>query len=100
MSRYNEKTNTLVVYVEEDFWWAFSAGKTNQEVYLPATPQWEALLMDPKTKKMQKERKGMKVVVQCKRYHSEGTLEDVSTRWVPIRRFERADKHLVLQLMM
>lgn len=98
MSRYNSKNNNLVVNVEKDFFEAFQKGKTQNEVYLPLTPRWGEVLLDSTTKKMREDRKGIMVTVQYKKTVLERKLLYVSIRWVPIRKFERADKHLVLLL--
>lgn len=76
---------------------AYVAGKTRYEIYLPKTEAWSRKLFE-KGWMLKPNLYAYDIVVtnSSRKVAAKARLTGATVRYVPIRAFERADKHIVL----
>lgn len=94
LSSYNVKERKLTLTMDPKDYKAFKEGRTSFEVYLPWAERWKSRFVYHREEAM-----GTTVIVKAK---DEEPLEFgicfITWRLVPINKYERAGRHIVLML--
>lgn len=96
--RFDDVKKEIVFHLSSEMWNAFTRYFTKGELYLPFSEVWKNRLM-PNGRKMSSDIKYNYVVVAWNPTKTEGWLCGISgmdVRKVPVRKCERAGKHIVL----
>ena len=98
---FREEQQEIVFTVSEELFKAFRKGLLHNEMFLPYSSLWKRRLLEGETWSLQRRIYGfgVKVVNEAdKASVIEMKPSDASVRRIPIRPFERPDKHIVLRL--
>lgn len=95
----NEDKKIMRILMDEETYHLFIHGDTKGEVYLPLTASWKERLFVG-GRRMDKEVQNYQVIVmkEDKSVSETFRITGADIRHFPIRRTERADKHIVLTL--